>query len=87
MSGPQEISTKAEAAAPSSGEPDPDHQDDEQGSHADGSASESDLGKVALISRNDLDMRVSYPEPHGIGDAIPGTQLLLDGEIVVRLVK
>ncbi|MDP9115735.1 MAG: non-homologous end-joining DNA ligase [Actinomycetota bacterium] len=39
-------------------------------------------GRVRLISRNDLDMSVSYPELRALGGTVGSTQLLLDGEIV-----
>jgi bifunctional non-homologous end joining protein LigD len=39
-------------------------------------------GNVRLISRNDIDMSVSYPELAPLGAAVAGRQLLLDGEIV-----
>jgi bifunctional non-homologous end joining protein LigD len=38
-------------------------------------------GQVHVTSRNDNDMTVSYPELHGLADAI-GTDAVLDGEIV-----
>jgi bifunctional non-homologous end joining protein LigD len=41
-----------------------------------------DRGRVRLTSRNDKDMTVSYPELHSLGDALPDTQAILDGEIV-----
>ena len=38
-------------------------------------------GRVALTSRNDIDMSVAYPELRA-GEQVADTQLLLDGEIV-----
>lgn len=37
---------------------------------------------VRLISRNDVDMRASYPELDPVGGTVAERQLLLDGEIV-----
>jgi bifunctional non-homologous end joining protein LigD len=42
----------------------------------------ADRGRVAVLSRNDVDVSVSYPELHAIGDALGGHRALLDGEIV-----
>jgi bifunctional non-homologous end joining protein LigD len=39
-------------------------------------------GRVALTSRNDIDMSVPYPELRALGEQIGATQVLLDGEIV-----
>jgi bifunctional non-homologous end joining protein LigD len=39
-------------------------------------------GRVKLISRNDRDISVAYPELRALGEAVGSTQLLLDGEIV-----
>ena len=39
-------------------------------------------GRVRLVSRNDLDVTVSYPELRGLGPALGTTQVVLDGEIV-----
>jgi bifunctional non-homologous end joining protein LigD len=39
-------------------------------------------GLVHPISRNQIDMGVSYPELDGLAEAFPGRQVLLDGEIV-----
>jgi bifunctional non-homologous end joining protein LigD len=39
-------------------------------------------GRVKLISRNDRDMSVAYPELRALGVAVGSMQLLLDGEIV-----
>ena len=41
-----------------------------------------DGGRVRLMSRNDLDVTVSYPELRGLGPALGITQVVLDGEIV-----
>jgi bifunctional non-homologous end joining protein LigD len=41
-----------------------------------------DGGRITLISRNDKDMTVSYPELRPLGESVGTTQLLLDGEIV-----
>jgi len=41
-----------------------------------------DGGRIALISRNDKDMTVSYPELRALGERLGSTQVLLDGEIV-----
>ena len=41
-----------------------------------------DGGRIALISRNDKDMTVSYPELRALGEHLGSTQALLDGEIV-----
>jgi bifunctional non-homologous end joining protein LigD len=39
-------------------------------------------GRVALTSRNDIDMSVAYPELRALGEQVGDTQVLLDGEIV-----
>jgi bifunctional non-homologous end joining protein LigD len=39
-------------------------------------------GRVALTSRNDIDMSVAYPELRALGEQLGTTQVLLDGEIV-----
>jgi bifunctional non-homologous end joining protein LigD len=39
-------------------------------------------GRVALTSRNDIDMSVAYPELRALGEQLGATQVLLDGEIV-----
>jgi len=41
-----------------------------------------DGGRITLMSRNDKDMTVSYPELRPLGESVGTTQLLLDGEIV-----
>jgi bifunctional non-homologous end joining protein LigD len=41
-----------------------------------------DGGRITLISRNDKDMTVSYPELRALGEHLGSTQVLLDGEIV-----
>lgn len=38
-------------------------------------------GRVRLVSRNDLDMTLNYPELATLGDRVPGP-VILDGEIV-----
>ena len=38
--------------------------------------------RLMLISRNDIDMAVGYPELAALGDQLAGTQMVLDGEIV-----
>ncbi len=44
---------------------------------------EIDGGRIALWSRNDRDMTVSYPEVRGLGAQLGTTQAVLDGEIAV----
>ena len=39
-------------------------------------------GRVRLTSRNENDVTVSFPELQGIGEALGGRQVVLDGEIV-----
>jgi bifunctional non-homologous end joining protein LigD len=41
-----------------------------------------DSGRVRLRSRNDLDVTVSYPELAGLGAALGGRRVVLDGEVV-----
>jgi bifunctional non-homologous end joining protein LigD len=41
-----------------------------------------DDGTVAITSRNLRDVTVSYPELSGLGAALPGRRVVLDGEIV-----
>jgi bifunctional non-homologous end joining protein LigD len=41
-----------------------------------------DGNRLALTSRNDIDMTVGYPELAALGDQLGGTQVVLDGEIV-----
>ncbi len=41
-----------------------------------------DHAGLKAISRNDKDMTASYPELTGLADAVGGTRVLLDGEIV-----
>jgi bifunctional non-homologous end joining protein LigD len=42
----------------------------------------SDGGRIAIASRNDRDVTVSYPELRPLGEQLGTTQVLLDGEIV-----
>ena len=39
-------------------------------------------GRVRLTSRNENDVTVSFPELHGLADALDGREAVLDGEIV-----
>jgi bifunctional non-homologous end joining protein LigD len=39
-------------------------------------------GRVRLLSRNDIDMSVSYPEIAALGEILPRRSAVLDGEIV-----
>ena len=39
-------------------------------------------GRTRLMSRNDLDVSVSYPEVLSLGAALPGNDAVLDGELV-----
>jgi bifunctional non-homologous end joining protein LigD len=39
-------------------------------------------GSTRLMSRNDLDVSVSYPEVLGLAEALPGRDVVLDGELV-----
>jgi bifunctional non-homologous end joining protein LigD len=41
-----------------------------------------DGGRITLMSRNDKDMSVSYPELRALGAQLGSTQAILDGEIV-----
>lgn len=41
-----------------------------------------DGGRVRIMSRNDRDVSVSYPELRGLGEQLGSTQAVLDGEIV-----
>ena len=41
-----------------------------------------DGGRLRLLSRNDRDVTVSYPELRGLGEALGSRQAVLDGEIV-----
>ncbi|MCW2538361.1 MAG: polymerase LigD, ligase domain protein [Frankiales bacterium] len=41
-----------------------------------------DGGRLRLVSRNDLDVSVSYPELQHLGAALGSTQVVLDGELV-----
>ncbi len=41
-----------------------------------------DGGRVRYVSRNDLDVTVSYPELRGLGDALASHPAVVDGEIV-----
>jgi bifunctional non-homologous end joining protein LigD len=38
--------------------------------------------RVRIMSRNDRDVTISYPEMHGLADALGGRRVVLDGEIV-----
>ena len=42
----------------------------------------AERGRLTVLSRNDIDMSISYPELQGLAGAIGGTRALLDGEIV-----
>jgi bifunctional non-homologous end joining protein LigD len=42
----------------------------------------ADRGRVTVLSRNDRDVTVSYPELPQLGETLGSAQLLLDGEIV-----
>jgi bifunctional non-homologous end joining protein LigD len=42
----------------------------------------ADRGRLTLLSRNEKDMTVSYPELHGLAPALAAHRVLLDGEIV-----
>jgi len=39
-------------------------------------------GRVRIVSRNDLDVTVSYPELRGLGEALGSRPAVLDGEII-----
>jgi bifunctional non-homologous end joining protein LigD len=41
-----------------------------------------DGGRARALSRNDIDITVSYPELRGLGAALGTTQVVLDGELV-----
>jgi bifunctional non-homologous end joining protein LigD len=41
-----------------------------------------DGGRIRLMSRNDKDVTVSYPEVRALGEALSGHQAILDGELV-----
>jgi len=41
-----------------------------------------DGGRIRLMSRNDRDVTVSYPELHHVGEALGSTGAVLDGEVV-----
>lgn len=41
-----------------------------------------DGGRIRLMSRNDRDVSVSYPELRALGEGLGTTELILDGEIV-----
>lgn len=41
-----------------------------------------DSGRIRILSRNDRDVTVSYPELHELGNAMGSTSAVLDGEIV-----
>lgn len=41
-----------------------------------------DRGAVRVLTRNDRDVTATYPELHALGDALPTTSAVLDGELV-----